>query len=89
MITATGINQTELPNNITLYPNPASDQINLEGIEAGTAMEIYDLLGRRLYQAATRTNPEALDIRGLAAGTYLLRLTDDKGRTFPYTFVKQ
>ncbi|WP_201977710.1 T9SS type A sorting domain-containing protein [Hymenobacter rubidus] len=70
----------------TAYPNPATDAITLTA-ELATAgpvrVELLDMLGRPVRQQ-TLTAPagplrQTVDLRGLAAGVYVLRLTPPTG----------
>ncbi len=72
---------------IGLYPNPSQDQINL-AFESSpgdrTAVEIFDMLGRRVYARPWSTfsaGRHGLNLRpDLAPGAYVLRLGTDEGR---------
>ena len=71
---------------ITLYPNPASDQINLQvNVPASLLTDqqmvsCFDLNGMLLFQQALNpivgTNQRSLNISHLQAGMYLLRWYD-------------
>ncbi|MDR3235809.1 MAG: T9SS type A sorting domain-containing protein [Prevotellaceae bacterium] len=70
------------PDRYMIYPNPASDWIavrNLTDEEAGRVtppqlLELYDLSGRRCFAGYTAGG--AVSLSGLAAGVYLVRITD-------------
>ncbi len=71
---------------ISLYPNPASAQVNLEvkGIlQDITWITIFDLRGREVLRIDAakikRGNNYPLDITSLQAGVYMLRITDQNG----------
>jgi len=60
-------------NGLWAYPNPASDQLQIELNAPGQQLALYSLDGRRVYnqslQGATRV---VLEVAGLSAGTYIL-----------------
>ena len=60
-------------NGLWAYPNPASDQLQIELNAPGQQLALYSLDGRRVYnqslQGATRI---VLEVAGLSAGTYIL-----------------
>lgn len=63
----------------SIYPNPASDVLNVElAVPAGAEpfIALYDVLGRRLRQvrAAPGMNLLQIDLEGLAAGVYFVHL---------------
>ena len=70
----------------TAYPNPATDAVTLatDLTTAGPVrIELLDVLGRPVRQqiltAPAGPLRQTLDLRGLAAGTYVLRLTPPTG----------
>ncbi|MBH8570357.1 T9SS type A sorting domain-containing protein [Microvirga sp. STS02] len=70
----------------TAYPNPATDAISLDAdlATAGpVSIELLDVLGRPLRQqiitAPAGSFRQTLNLHGLAAGVYLLRLTPPTG----------
>lgn len=68
-VTTFGQNQ----NNLTLYPNPASDLIKI-GANGNDAMEVkmYTLTGQLVQQGKYFPN-EAIDISALSGGIYLIQ----------------
>lgn len=69
--------QVEGPHQLVIYPDPASNWIAIMGLPSGMNLlniAIIDLSGR-VVLATTRTREDsAIDITGLAAGNYMLRL---------------
>jgi hypothetical protein len=64
------------------YPNPASGPVTVEYAVPqdkadGAQLQLYDVLGRRVRTVSVKPGPHAqrLDVRGLASGVYVLRLT--------------
>lgn len=59
---------------VTLSPNPARDRVRLEGeMPPGTIVEVRDMLGRTRGEYRTVEGRAAmLDLKGLAAGSYLV-----------------
>jgi hypothetical protein len=56
---------------LTLAPNPAHSQVQLQGLTKGAHVNIYDALGRLVRTPMTTT----LDVTDLPAGLYLVRAT--------------
>ena len=72
-VTITGIPVTENTPDITVYPNPATDAVIIDGdILAWT---LLDFNGKMLKQGITLTVP----IDNLPAGIYLLKINTAKG----------
>ena len=78
------------------YPNPATDVLNVTA-DLPTAgpvrVELLDLLGRSLRQqtigAPAGPFRQAVDLRGLAAGVYVLRLTPPTGPALSRQVVRE
>jgi len=65
--------------NIAVYPNPASDQIHITGLESGN-LRIYDLTGREVMQfKVTRRNMD-VDVSALDKGLYLMQSGDSTAK---------
>lgn len=78
---ATGLDAVELAH-VTMFPNPVQNgQLNVQFESAGTAMvSVIDLAGgmQRIYTLQGQS--VTLDVSGIAAGTYLLQITQN-GKT--------
>lgn len=77
----------------TVYPNPASDNINIylgdEALEDFT-LEVFDVSGKVIITSEVKDNPFrvfTIDISSLTSGQYVLRLAT-KERYYFYDFVK-
>lgn len=67
---------------LTLYPNPASETVYVNGEYA--QLQILDLGGRILRRLPTSSQ---INLNGLMPGTYLFRFTDEAGRMATYKVV--
>jgi hypothetical protein len=61
---------------LRIFPNPAESIINIEGLEAGTAFEIYDGMGRLVRVVPVSAVRMTEDISDLAPGAYSLKQAD-------------
>lgn len=76
--------ETENLSGVTLFPNPASDIIQISGLPSTkTDIDIYDVTGRRVahYVAMQKAT---LNVSGLPNGMYLIRTPNSESR-----FIKQ
>lgn len=92
-----GINE-QLPTSneqYLVYPNPATDVLNVEGLDPSTALRVtvVDFSGREIL---TTPSPSLqggehmqLDVSGWAAGFYLLSVTDENGNVVSKRVVKE
>ena len=76
------------PAMMSLYPNPATDKLQVESTERIERYEVYDITGALLRRDAVGRNTFSLDLEGLPAGTYLLKMTSE-GTVQTRRFVKQ
>lgn len=70
---------------LSLYPNPATDEVQLRSGMPVLGYAISDLSGKRLLSGSGNR----ADIRSLAAGVYLLKATGADGAAAVVKFVKQ
>ena len=69
-------NVAEINNfKFNLYPNPASDILNIEFNEAIKSVEIYSLQGQKVIE----TNQTEINISNLASGMYIVKVQDLRG----------
>jgi hypothetical protein len=66
-------------NQLTVYPNPASEFMNFMSNENIRNLELYNLTGQKVYSAEVNVNNYKLDVSGLPQGFYLVRLTNIEG----------
>ena len=69
-----GMAETEA-GRVEVYPNPASETLRVEGLEA-TEIQVYNALGQLVKE--THGSNE-VNVNGLPEGLYLLRITDTEG----------
>lgn len=77
-------------NNFSVYPNPADDVLNIQlgsNVSGIVAAEVYDLNGRLVAQPALDGN--AVSVKQLSAGTYLLVLNTVDGKRSAQKFIKK
>ncbi|MBW7941319.1 MAG: T9SS type A sorting domain-containing protein, partial [Candidatus Kuenenia stuttgartiensis] len=76
----TDINEQVSIGNIKIYPNPASDILYVDGLEADATIELFDIVGRKVKAMQTVNNRESIDISMLQPGNYIIRITNAEGR---------
>jgi choice-of-anchor B domain-containing protein len=69
-----GIN-TEDIDNIQIFPNPATTEINITGIDKGK-VQVSDMSGRVILQQDVQS---VLSVEGIKSGLYLIQVSDFKG----------
>ncbi|WP_430810867.1 MULTISPECIES: Ig-like domain-containing protein [unclassified Carboxylicivirga] len=69
-------------NRVLVYPNPASDNITIQGLWGETSLLIYNLMGSLVLNQvfdAYENGSATVSVDHLAKGTYLLIVTDETG----------
>jgi poly(beta-D-mannuronate) lyase len=62
---------------ISLYPNPANNQLNLRNFnDKVSKIEIYNLLGKKLISTKFENSNQTINTSKLANGMYLVKLSD-------------
>lgn len=74
----TGDSETPVdPLEVTLFPNPASEKLNVRANGFSIArLYVYDIYGRMVLQA--RDDPEFIDVSGLLPGIYQVKMISDR-----------
>ncbi len=64
---------------ITVQPNPAKDQISIQGLNSGAIISLYNCMGALVHRTIAGHDIEVMDIRSIAPGTYLLQVKTEQG----------
>lgn len=82
----TSIHEATL-NNVNIYPNPATDILQIKSDIKITAVEIFNLSGLKLVSVIPSNN--TLSINHLSDGIYIVKIMDDNGNFTMRKIVKQ
>lgn len=63
---------------LKIFPNPASDHVQVIGAPEGSELRISDPAGREVLGAEIRQHEQSLEVGGLAPGIYLLEIHHGK-----------
>lgn len=81
-----GVNES-VKNNFVLYPNPATNSLNVKGdFDSDESVTIYNMLGQTVLRKAVTSNDESIDISSLAKGIYNVYFNAAKAT---YKFIKE
>ncbi len=84
-ITGTQLGTKELnrTSNLTVYPNPTTDFLHIEGKESILSSEIYNMEGRKIGSQIINSTQASVDLAGYVPGEYLIKVfTRSEIRTF-------
>ena len=82
-----GLNEIE-ELSVRVYPNPAVDVLHVKTELSGFKVTITDMNGRAVYASTPDQNDFSIQLSGLEAGTYLLRV-ENGSQVNSQLFVKQ
>ncbi len=72
-----GVNKIKGSDNWSLYPNPATTTLNINGLLSNATFEISDLSGKLILSMLLNSNQ--VDISSLAKGFYFIKITTEEG----------
>ena len=76
----TSLNKIEQEDNsITLYPNPASKEVNISSESIINSIEVFNSFGQRIYQEKTKLKEKTIDISSFSKGVYIIGVNTDRG----------
>lgn len=75
--------------NLTLFPNPASDRINLIGNNDVLQYSIYNSIGAIVATGRLTGNTAMIDIASFTAGFYYLQVTNNHSERATFKFIKK
>jgi hypothetical protein len=71
---------TNLENNIKIFPNPASGILNYDSVNIFEKVEITDLSGRNMYSEKILVKKGIVDISNLSDGVYIISFINNEKR---------
>lgn len=85
-INSTDINSINKDNDLLLFPNPATNSIDINTVVNYNSISILDITGREIKHLSSRQTK--IDINNLKSGIYFLKLTGEEN-TLTKKFVKE
>jgi hypothetical protein len=84
----TGTEEPQPWFDVTIAPNPTSEQLNLSfGDAAKRSITIYDVKGTNLYNKSSFSKEEQIDVRSFPQGIFIIQI-EAKGRKQSYKILK-
>ena len=74
--------------NLSIFPNPTNNEINIQSGFKVRNVEVYDLEGKLILQKELNVNESKLNISDLKSGYYTLKIITDRGYCYK-TIIKQ
>jgi len=64
---------------VRIYPNPAQQVMNIQGVETGSTIQLYDVMGKMVLQKLCDSTLTKLEVEHLTKGTYTLKIITKEG----------
>lgn len=71
----------ENPFSLSIFPNPASEFLNLNLVYGNYKIELFDASGKLVYQSEMNGNTHTISLNTLSAGLYSLRISNDSNQS--------
>ncbi len=75
-------------NKFSVYPNPASDVVNISGDSNISSVQIYDFSGKVLNNQTLNSKKIQLDVSNIQKGNYIIKVLSD-GKSSSYKIIKK
>ncbi|WP_411767026.1 T9SS type A sorting domain-containing protein [Winogradskyella sp. A3E31] len=84
------LNNSTIVDDFSIKPNPSSNFLNIKLDEFTTelSIEVYDVLGKRIYNGKLTKLETSIQVSGWKSGVYLVRVSNDI-TTHTKRFMKQ
>jgi len=80
--------ENQLIEGLVLYPNPAINILNIIATTPISSIEIFTVLGQKIYSQSESSNNIQIDISAFSRGTYFVRI-ESEGNSVVKNIVKQ
>jgi len=80
--------ETFLDNDITLFPNPAVNDLTISSREVIEDVRVYNISGQVVLEKSVNTTDDLLDVSRLTSGIYLMQITSN-GTSVTKKFIKR
>lgn len=82
------VKDTELTDEVTLYPNPVIREFTIQSAKEFNAYEIWSVEGKLISKGELSTDGYRVDVSGFAKGNYFIKLFDKDGKEESRQFLK-
>ena len=86
--TMTGVDNVAQVSDISVSPNPATDNLKISGVYPGDSYVITDMLGKQIMQGSFYGINDHVDVKALTPGTYFICIKSDEEKAV-VKFVKE
>ena len=87
-LVSSGINKISPQNEILIYPNPISNELNIANAPSGTSIKVYDVVGRLVYSGILNAKQESINTCAWERCAYFVELLLPDGSREVWKVVK-
>lgn len=82
---------SKIDGNLSVYPNPVADDLNIESVSAVSHIDIITMEGIKVYQNDYLKGQKSvqINISNLNSGLYILNIRNEDGKTASKKIIKQ
>ncbi|MBE0675920.1 MAG: T9SS type A sorting domain-containing protein [Bacteroidales bacterium] len=89
-VITTGVEKISLAKNISIYPNPANEILQITSEKSLKNISIFNVAGQKVMDVDMNNMVQRnIDISGLNKGLYLVKVRDNEGAVYSTKVVKQ
>jgi hypothetical protein len=82
-------NNDNLKSDIELFPNPTNGMLRITGAYSINAIEVYNVLGSKVFEQNFTSKQAELDISNLQSGVYMFRIVSSDGNSVVKKVIKR
>jgi murein DD-endopeptidase MepM/ murein hydrolase activator NlpD len=86
--TSAEVNELNNLKQVQLSPNPSSGEFFLSGLQTGTKIEVFSILGSLVYSAVAESGQEKINLNSYSNGMYFVKFTL-RERTYTAKILKE
>lgn len=83
------IDEQNVKKEVSIYPNPANDELHIENAQPLTTYQLYNIVGALVLGGQINAGSNTITIKHLPSGLYMLALTDEDGKRTVHKIVKE
>lgn len=65
---------------LEVFPNPAQDEVYLKGLQSGQQLQLFNAMGRLVFETNITAELHVLNIANLPSSWYVLQILDEDGK---------
>jgi hypothetical protein len=88
MLDVTSINQIE-SGLVSVYPNPTTGKVSISGVEAGSKVRVFNMMGAPVSEFISRSSIETISLENQASGIYFIVVSNNERINGTYKVIKK